>query len=96
MMIAGDEEPDIYIVGLATIVAGYEGLLFRYKLNRGITLGRALYEPAGVANRRAALAHPFSGTELAEFWMRVLANGHQSDLRPRFDLPANWRWPPIG
>lgn len=90
-----DDDPSVYIVGPAAVILGYRGLVFRYSANRGVTIGTPIFEAAGVLNRRGAIAYPFSGTELAELWIRAVANGDIASLTPRYQMPANWRYPPL-
>lgn len=88
-----DDTPALFIVGPAAIIFTYRGFVFKHATNRGVTIGDPMFEPAGVLNRRGAIAHAFTATQLAELWIRVILNANQSDLTPRFDLPANWRYP---
>lgn len=87
-----DEAPTIYVIGLVAVLSPYKNLVFKYAANRGVTIGDPILEPQGVANRRAAVGHPFSGTELAELWMRLLNDGNAANVQLRYKLPANWRY----
>lgn len=94
----------VYLYGPESIVSLYVGQHFqRTPESEGLTIGTPLIEasdPQGLVERRALVAYPFTGEQVAFARKVIVANVARGfhadgvDFNDRF--PADWRWPAVG
>lgn len=91
--LARDPQP-IWMVGLVADVLRYEGMMVKpWPESDGVKLARAtIIERAGVAQRRAAFIHPFTGEDVVEILRALFLADDTLAFRWFLGAPANWRW----
>lgn len=93
----------VYLYGPESVVRLYVGQHFqRTPTSEGLTIGEPLLEapdPAGLVERRALVAYPFSGEQVAyarKVIVRNVARGYHPDVVLFNDqFPTDWRWPDV-